>query len=52
MCQITPSGCRNCLTGVVVEEPVLSPENLRWLHDDGLRKLIPHCSLPYSLERE
>lgn len=35
----------------MVEEPVLSPKHLWRLHDDGLRKLISHCSLSYSLER-
>lgn len=35
----------------MVEESVLSPKQLRRLHDDGIRKLISHCILSYSLER-
>lgn len=40
----------DCLTCIMVEEPVLLPKNLGWFHDDGIRKLIPHCCLTYSLE--
>lgn len=50
-----PSVCftctNNCLTSVMVEESVLPPKDLRRLHDDGIRKLISHCCLTYSLER-
>lgn len=40
----------NCLTCIIVEEPVLLPKHLGWFHDDGIRKLISHCYLSYSLE--
>lgn len=52
MAMLEIESVRNSLTGVMVEEPVLSAKHLGWLHDDGLRKLIPHCSLTDSLDRE
>lgn len=37
------------LTCVVVEESVLPAEDLRRLHDDGVRELVSNCALAYSL---
>lgn len=38
------------LTCVIVEESVLPPKHLRGLHDDGIGKLFPYCSLSHSLQ--